>query len=195
MTTLASLRSLVSPLSVVAFNDHVRNENPAIENPFKECGGTFKIVRKSDGVTIAESSTKGFAARWACYVSNATNPKMPFSERGSVEKVLCDNGAITTPEGVNEKYEMRITGWEHSSAFPTRKPNGSKAEAPKVLDMLGTLKLAQAKLDADLVNLRDQETLIQQAIQAKEKEIRRGQKLLDAFESDDDSDDDLLEPT
>jgi len=118
MTTLSSLRSLVSPLSVVAFNDHVRNENPAIENPFKECGGTFKIVRKSDGVTIAESSTKGFAARWACYVSNATNPKMPFSERGSVEKVLCDNGAITMPS-------KALAPW-HASCYYTSPANKKK---------------------------------------------------------------------
>ena len=191
MTTLSTLRPLAAPLSVVAFNDAVRNENPAIENPFKDCGGTFKIVRKSDNVTINEGSTKGFAARWACFVSNATNPKMPLSERGKVERVLCDNGAITTPDGVNEKYEMRMTAWEHSSAFPTRKPNASKGEAPKVLDMLGTLKLAQAKLDADLVNLREQEAMIAQAIAAKEKEIRKGIKLLAAFESDDEDDDSL----
>jgi len=187
MTTIANLTKTVAPLSFVAFNDYLRSLGSSLSG-VADCGGEYKIVRKRDGVTVfGPKQTRNFEDRWACFLSNATNPKIPFDKRGSTENIINEKETLKTQEEVKAHYEMVIVSWAPSSEFPERAKNGTKGEknVVKPLTMLETLNLAQAKLNTELETLRDQQRQLSEMVAAKEMEIRKGAKLLAAFESDD----------
>lgn len=186
MTTTIQTTKLVAPLSLSAMTDYLKGLGSQLTAD--DIGGDFKIVRKSDGVTVFVGDSKNFANRWACFLSNATNPKLSPEARGKTENVINNKGALVTRDEVMAHYEVQVTSWAPSSEFPQRAPNGSKGtgnQAPKVLGMLETLKLSQEKLNAELLTLQDQAKQLADMVAAKEKEIRRAAKVIAAYEVDD----------
>lgn len=189
------LSRLVAPLALSAMTDYLKGTLGSSLTA-EDIGGEFKIVRKSDGVTVFAKDTKNFTNRWACFLSNATNPKVPFAQRGTTENVINEKGTLTTQDQIKERYEMVVTSWAPSSEFPQRRPNGEKAAgsgpAP-VLGILDTLKLAQQKLESELNTLRDQQEQLTLMVAAKEKEIRKGAKAIAFYSSDDEDEDETNE--
>lgn len=187
MTTIANLSRCIAPLTFAAFNDYMKSLGGSITG-VSDAGGEYKIVRKRDGVTVfGPKQTRNFEDRWACFLSNATNPKVAFDKRGTTENIINEKETLKTQDEVKAHYEMVIVSWAPSSEFPERAKNGTKGEknVVKPLTMLETLNLAQAKLNTELETLRDQQRQLTEMVAAKEKEIRKGAKLLAAFESDD----------
>lgn len=193
MTTIANLTKTVAPLSFIAFAEYLKSLGSSLSGA-DDCGGEYKIVRKSDGVTVfGPKQTRNFETRWACFLSNATNPKLPYDKRGSTENIINEKETLKTQEEVKAKYEMVVVSWAPSTEFPERAKNGTKGEknVVKPLTMLETLKLAQQKLNSELETLRDQQKQLTEMVAAKEKEIRKGLKLLTAFEAEDEEEEAL----
>ncbi len=187
------LAKLVAPITLSAMTEYLKGTLGS-QLSADDIGGEFKIVRKRDGVTVFASDTKNFTNRWACFLSNATNPKVPFEQRGTTENIINEKGSLKTQEEIKERYEMVVTSWAPSSDFPSRRPNGEKKEAPKVLGILETLKLAQEKLNTELATLREQQEQLSQMVAAKEKEIRKGARAIEFYsaEEDDETDEGLV---